>query len=152
LGRDAESIGDAIEEGKHSSDIHCLRNLFFLPARIPQSLNIHGSGFVCSFCDQLHVFQQGSLARGETRFVKFAFDDCLYALICGSLNTQEVSVTVQSIRAPIQIGNVAGDHFFVPSRKMSFREMNRVGKLNHLSQEVWPGPKTLKDAWDPAPA
>ncbi len=76
----------------------------------------------------------------------------MYALIGGSLNPQEVSMTVQSIRAPIQIGNVAGDHLFVPPRKMSFGKMNGVGEFNHLSQKIWADAETLDDAGDLGPA
>ena len=54
-------------------------------------------------------------------------------------------MTVQSIRAPVQVGHITRDHFFVPPRKMSFREMNGVGEFNYLAQEVWTRPETLDD-------
>ena len=51
--------------------------------------------------DQLHVIQQAALRHGKTGFVQIALKDCSYALIGGSLNTQEVSMAVQSIRAAV---------------------------------------------------
>jgi hypothetical protein len=47
-------------------------------------------------------------------------------LIVGSLNTQEVGVAVQSIRTPVQVGDVAGDHFLEAAREMAFGEVNRI--------------------------
>ncbi len=126
LGRNPKGICDAVKEGEHCSDIHCLGNLFFLPAYVAELLHILHGCFVCRFRNQLHVLQQSPLARSEAGFVKFALDDCLYALICGSLNTQEVSMAVESIRTAVQVRNVAGNHFFMPPRQMSLRKVNCI--------------------------
>jgi hypothetical protein len=53
--------------------------------------------------DQLDVVEQNSLGLRQPGFVEFAFENGGYALIVCSLNTQEVGVAVQSIRAPIQV-------------------------------------------------
>lgn len=45
-------------------------------------------------------------------------------------------MAVQSIWAPVQIGDITGDHLLVPSRKVAFGEMNSIRKLNHLPQEI----------------
>jgi hypothetical protein len=76
--------------------------------------------------NQFHIFEQRALGGRKARLVKLAFDDCFYTLIGCSLNPQEVGVAVQSIRAPVQIRDIAGDHLFVAARKMPFREMDRV--------------------------
>ena len=56
-------------------------------------------------------------------------------------------MAVQSIRAPVQVGDVAGDHLLVASRQMSLGEMNGVGKLNHLPQEIGTRAEALDDTW-----
>lgn len=55
-------------------------------------------------------------------------------------------MAVQSIRAAIQIRNMAGNHFLGAPRKMSFGKMDGIGKINDLPQEIRPCPKTLNDA------
>jgi hypothetical protein len=126
LGRDSKSICDTVKESEHCGDIHRLGNLFFLPARVAELLHVLRSCLVRSSSNQLDVLEKCPLTCGEAGFVNFALDDCLYALICGSLNPQEVSVAVQSIRTTIQVRDVAGNHFFMTPRKMSLRKMNRV--------------------------
>jgi hypothetical protein len=74
---------------------------------------------ISGLADLPHIIEQHPLRGGKPRFVEFAFDDGLYALISGSLSTQEVSMAVQSIRAPVQVRNVAGNHFLVPPCKVS---------------------------------
>jgi hypothetical protein len=101
-------------------------DLFFLPACHSQFLNIVRSGAISSASDQFHIPQQCTLRWHKARFVKLAFDDCFYTLIGCSLDPQEVGVAVQSIRTPVQIGDVAGDQFFVAARKMSLRRVEVV--------------------------
>jgi len=144
LGRNAEGIGDTIEERKHGGDIHRLSNLFLLPARISEFLHVLDRGFVSGFRNQFYVLQQCPLARAETGFLELSAEDCFYALICCSLNPQEVSVTVQSICASVQIRDMAGNHLLVPSRQMSFREMDGIGELNYLPEKI----RTCSEAFD----
>jgi hypothetical protein len=82
----------------------------------------------------------------EAGFIEFAFQNCSYALIVGSLNTQEVGVAVQSIRAAIEEGNVAGDHLLVAASEMAFRKMNFIGEFHYLTEKIRPRAKTLDDA------
>jgi len=44
--------------------------------------------------DQLDIIQQEALRHAKAGVVQLAFENCGYALIGGSLNTQEVSMTV----------------------------------------------------------
>ena len=61
-------------------------------------------------------------------------------------------MTIQSIRAPVQVGDITRDHLLVPSRKMSLGKMDGVGELDHLAEEIRPRPKTLNDAGNLLPA
>ena len=61
-------------------------------------------------------------------------------------------MAVQSIWAPVQVGNVAGDHLLMTPREMAFGEMNRIRELNYLLQEIRPCAETLDDAGDLLPS
>lgn len=76
--------------------------------------------------DQLGVVEKRALGGGETRVVELARQDGCDAIFSGSLNTQEVGVAVQSIRAAIEVRDPARDHLLVPTRKMAFGEMHSV--------------------------
>jgi len=61
-------------------------------------------------------------------------------------------MAVQSIRTPVQIRDVAGDHLFVAARKMPGREMDRVSQFDDATQEVRPRSEALDNAWNlPSP-
>ena len=135
--RNAEGIGDTIKKSEHCSVIDCFRNLFLFPACVAELLHMLRGCLVSGFRNQLYIFQKGALTRTETSLFKIAVEDRFHALICGSLNTQEVSMAVESIWATIQVRDMTGNHFFVPSRDMSFRKMNGVRELNYLAQEIW---------------
>jgi hypothetical protein len=66
------------------------------------------------------------LRRRKARFVKLAFDDCFYTSIGCSLDPQEVGMAIQSIRTPVQIRDVAGNHLFMSTGKMPLRKVDRV--------------------------
>lgn len=57
-------------------------------------------------------------------------------------------MAVQSIRAPIEKRDVAGDHLLVAARQVAFGKMDGVGKFNDLPQKIRPGSKALDDAGD----
>jgi hypothetical protein len=113
LRRNAERVCDTIEESEQGCDVYSFGNLYFFPSCNTQLLNIVRGGSVSGVGYQFHIVQQGTLSWREARLVKFAFDDCFYTLIGCSLNPQEVGMAVQSIRTPVQIGDVAGDHLFL---------------------------------------
>ena len=131
--RHAKGVGNTIEEGKHGRDVHSFRNLILTPPEIPQSLNIFVGRTVCSVGDQLNVTKQADLPAGKSCFIQLTFQDGLNTFIGCSLNTQEVSMAVQSIWTAVQIRDVTGNHLLVPTRKMPFREVDFVRDLNHLS-------------------
>ena len=82
--------------------------------------------FVRGSRNQFRIIKQRALGRSQAGFIEVALKYGFDTLIGCSLNTQEVGMAVQSIRAPVQIGDVAGDHLLVPAREMAFGEMNRV--------------------------
>ena len=55
-------------------------------------------------------------------------------------------MAVQSIWTPVQVRDVAGDHLFMASREMAFREMDRVREVDHLAKKVGASAETLDDA------
>ena len=72
-------------------------------------------------------------------------------MIGGPLDTQEVSVAVQSIRTSIEVRDVAGDHLFVPPSKVPFGEMDGIRELDHLTQKVRSRTEAFDDAGDLLP-
>lgn len=105
-------------------------------------------GAGCVLGDQFHVGHESALGGREAGFIEFAFEDCGDALIGGSLNTQEVSMAVQSIRAAIQEGDVTGDHFLVAAGEMAFGEMNFIREFDDLAKEIGTRAETFDDAGD----
>ena len=94
--------------------------------------------------DQLRILHQRVFRRSQVGLVDLAFQDRGDTLFVGSLNTQEVGMTVQSIGTAVEVGNIAGDHLLVAAGKMALGEMYGVGKLHDLAQENQDGdPKHL---------
>ena len=149
---DAECVRDPVEESEHSCDINRFRNLIFFPAGIAQLLHVLGGRSISGFGDQLNVIQQQAFRYRQAGFVQLAFKNCGYALVCGSLNPQEVSVAVQSIRTTIEIGNITSDHLLITSCEMSFREVDCVSEFKYAPEEVGPRSKALDDARDLLPS
>ena len=107
--------------------------MVFAPALVAKILNIVTSGVVRRFGDKPGVIQQCALWHGEAGFVEFTLENRGYTLVIGSLNPQEVSVAVESIRTSVQVADVAGDHLLVAARKVALGEVNRVGEIHYLS-------------------
>ncbi len=144
----SERVGHAVEEGKHRSDVDRFGNLVFTPTGVAQLLYVFGCRTISGLGDQFHVVEQHPLRRSETRLLELALNNRVDALISSSLNTQEVSVAVQSIRTTVQVRDVAGDHLLVAAREMAFREMDGVGEIDDLAEEVGARSEALDDAWD----
>lgn len=94
----------------------------------------------------LNVTEQRDFRSRKPRFRDFSLKEGGYAFFIGSLNTQEVGVAVQSIRAAIEKGNVACNQFLMAAGKMAFRKMDGVRKLHHLVQEIGARSKTFDDS------
>lgn len=52
-------------------------------------------------------------------------------------------MAVQSIRAPVEIGNKARDHLLVPACQVPWGEVDGIGEIHHLPQEVWSSAEAL---------
>ena len=61
-------------------------------------------------------------------------------------------MTVESIRAAVEIGNVAGDHLFVATGEMALGEMDSVGEVDDLAQEIRTAAEALDDSRHLLPA
>jgi len=57
-------------------------------------------------------------------------------------------MAVQSIWTTIQVRDMAGYHFFVPPRQMSFRKMNSVGELDYLAKKIGSCSETFNNPRD----
>jgi len=143
---DTKSVRYTVEEGEHRNNVDRFRNLILAPAASAQFLNIIGSRAICRFCNQFHVVEQRAFGRSQARLIELTLENRVYALIACSLNTQEVHMTVQSIRAMVQVRDIAGNHFLVTAGEVAFGKMNGVRELNHLPKEIRSGTKTLEDA------
>ena len=126
LGGNPESICHPVEEGEQSNDIHGLRNLLFFPSQVAKFLDVFTRRAVGRLSDQLGITEQRPLSGSQPRRLDLALEYSRNALISCSLNPQEVSMTIQSIRAAVQIGDVCGQHFLVPAGKMAFRKVHCI--------------------------
>ena len=61
-------------------------------------------------------------------------------------------MAIQSIRTSIEIRDIAGDHLLVPASQVPFGEMDGIGEIDDLAQEVGARAKALNDARDLSPA
>ncbi len=102
LRRDSECVCHAIEESKHGGDVDGLGDLRLGPAMIAKQLHV----FCCRTIGRLshlgYIIQQGAIGRGQFRLIEFAAGQSLDSFFFCSLNTQEVSMRVQSIGASVE--------------------------------------------------
>jgi hypothetical protein len=120
--------------------------LFFAPTASAQFFHISVGCTISGLSHKFHVLKQSALCIGQACLFHFAFKNCGYAFIGGSLDPQEVSVAVNSIRTVVQIRDIAGDHFFVAPGEMPLGKVDGVGELHNLSQEIGPRAKALDDS------
>jgi hypothetical protein len=147
LRRNAKRVRDAIEKGKHRRDVDRLSDLWLCPPVITQTLNIVRCGAIRGLSHLRYVIQQRPLGDTQTGFVKLARGDGLYCFLFRSLNTQEVSMRVQSIGTAIQPRHPGRDGFLGPPVQMPLGKMNRVAEAHNLAQEVRPVAEALQNSW-----
>jgi hypothetical protein len=92
LGRDAEGVGYAVEEGEHCCDVDRFGNLGLGPTALAQELHILGGCAVGCLGHLGDVFEQGPVCIVERCFLEVACDQRLDCFLFCSLNTQEVSM------------------------------------------------------------
>jgi len=102
LGRNAEGVGDAVEECEQGNHIHRFGYLILAPAGFAQLLYVGMGGTRCRVSDQRCVIQQSALGRSQFGLFEFAFGNGANCLIGSSLDTQEVGVAIDSIRTAIE--------------------------------------------------
>jgi len=100
---------------------------------------------VGAFSDKLHVVHEDVFRFREARVIELAFQYGCNACVGSSLNTQEVSMAIQSIRTAIEVRDITGNHLLVPPGKMPRRKMDGVRELDYLAEKVRPRPKALDD-------
>lgn len=101
LRRNAEGVGDTVEEREHCGDVYGLGDLRLRPTRVAKLLNLFGRCARCRFGHFLNVIEQEALCDAKSGVVEVTFGDGCYCLVLCSLDTQEVGMRVQSIRAPV---------------------------------------------------
>ena len=144
----AEGIGHAVEKCEQCGDVHGFGNLVLGPTGIAEFLHVFGCGAIRGIGHEFRVVEQSALRWSQAGVIELALEDCVYCLVGSSLNPQEVSVTVQSIRTPVQVGDVAGNHLFMAAIEMALGEVDGVREVDHLAQEVGASAETLDDAGD----
>ena len=138
LGRHTEGVSHAVKECEHGDDVYRLGDLVLRPACVPQLLHILGGGTMGGVGNEPGVIHEHAFGGTQACFIQLAFQNCRNTLVTGSLNPQEVSVTVESIRTAVEIRDITGDHLLVPALKMALGEMNGIGEVHHLTQEIRP--------------
>ena len=133
LRRNAERISHPVEKGEHRRNVNRLRDLGLAPSEIAQRLHVGGRGAIGCLGHLGDVFKQNAVCIVELRLCKVAGGQRLDCFFFGSLNTQEVGMRIQSIRATIKPGDPAGNRFLGLTRKMPFREVDRVAEAHHLT-------------------
>jgi hypothetical protein len=82
----------------------------------------------------------------ELRLLEVARNQSLDCFLFCSLNPQEVSMRIQSIRTTIQPRDPAGDRFFCSAREVPFRKVHRIAEAHNLAQKVRAMAKALENA------
>jgi len=98
------------------------------------------------------IFEQRAMCIIEPRPLEVARDQRLNRFLFRSLNPQEVSMRIQSIRTAIQPGNPARDRFFRLARQVPFRKVDRIAEAHNLAQKVRAMAKALENPGHLLPA
>jgi hypothetical protein len=119
---------------------------------VAQPLHIFVSSAVSCLGHLGYVVQKRAFCRAELRLIQLALDQRLYGLLFRSLNPQEVSVRVQSIRTTVQPGNPTGDRLFLAPVEVALGEVDGVAELDHLAKKIRPMAHALQNARHLLPA
>jgi hypothetical protein len=143
---DAEGVGHAVKEGEHRRDVDRLGNLGLAPTVVAQDLYIFRGRAIRRLGHLSDIFEQHAVCVVERRLLKVARNQRLDRFLFCSLNPQEVSMRIQSIRTAIQPGDPARDRFFCPAREVSFRKVHRIAEAHDLAQKIRAMAKALENA------
>jgi hypothetical protein len=142
----AEGVCHAVKEGEHRRDVHSLGNLGLSPTVLAQDLHIFRGRAIRRLGHLGDIFEQRTVRVVELRLLKVARNQCLDRFLFCSLNPQEVSMRIQSIRTAIQPGDPAGNRFFCPAREVPFRKVDRIAEADDLAQKIRAVAKALENA------
>ena len=120
LRRNAERVCYAVEEGEHGRDVDRFGNLRFSPTLLAQDLHIFRGRTIRRLGHLGDIFEQRTMRVVESCILKIARYQRLNCFLFCSLNPQEVSMRIQSIRAAIEPGDPAGNRFFRPACEVPF--------------------------------
>jgi hypothetical protein len=146
LRRNAEGVCHAVKEGEHRRDVYRLGNLGLTPTVLAQRLYVFRGRAIRRLGHLGDIFEQRTVRVVERRVLEIARNQRLDCFLFCSLNPQEVSMRIQSIRTAIQPGDPAGNRFFCPAREVPFRKMDRIAEAHDLAQKIRAMAKALENA------
>ena len=144
--RDTEGVRHAIEKGKQRGDVYRFGDLRLAPAVMAQDLHVFRGGAIRRLGHLGDIFEQRAVRVVERRLFNVARRQRLDCFLFCSLNPQEVSMRIQSIRTAIEPGDPAGDRFLGPAREVPFRKMDGIAEAHDLAQEIRAMAKALKNS------
>ena len=136
--RQSKGIRHAIEEREQRDDVNRLGDLRVGPAALPQARDVVVGDRGWMLGEDLSEVEQRTLGGGQRDAAQVAALQRGNDVVGSSLRPQEKGVRADSIPAMIQTADVGGEHLFDAPRKMAVGEVQAVGKLHHLPQEVGP--------------
>ena len=145
---ETEGVGDAVEEREHRGDVDALGHLRITPAEAPKRLHVLDGGAVGVLRDLLDVLEQGALGVRQGGRVEVGAGQARVEIGVGVLQLQEEGVAPDSVGAPIERRDVGGDHLLGAACEVAVGEVDMVGELDHVLEEVRPGAEALEDAGD----
>ena len=146
LRRNAERVSHAVEEGEHCRDIHRLGNLGLTPSVVAQDLYVFRRCAVRRLGHFGDVFEECPVCVVQSGLFEVARSQCLDRLFFCSLNPQEVSMRIQSIRTAIEPGDPACDRFLCPAREVPFRKVDGITEAHYLAQKIGPMAEAFENA------
>lgn len=103
LRRNSKGISHAIKERKHCDHVNSLRDLLFAPSSFAKFVNVFLRAFRGRMRDHFCVFKERAFRVREFGLIKLALGNRCDRFVRSSLDTQEVSVAVQSIRTTVEV-------------------------------------------------
>jgi hypothetical protein len=112
---------------------------------IAKQLYVFRSGAICRLSHLGYIVQQGPLGWSQSRIIEDAMGQRLNRSLFCSLNTQEVSMRIQSIRASVEPRDPTGDALLGAAIQMTLRKMDGVAEPDHFAQEIGPMAEALEN-------
>jgi len=142
----AEGVCHAVEEGEHRGDVHRFGNLGLTPTMLAHALYIFRGRAIRRLGYLGDIFEQRTVCVVGCSLFEVARNQRLDCFLFCSLNPQEVSMRIQSIRTTIQPGDPARDRFFCPAREVPFRKVHRIAEAHNFAQKIRAMAKALENA------